>query len=189
MICRCFTNKFVVGALTLASLSLLSMPAWAQKIVWGNPAAVPVSAVPVGGIATIIEGVLLLVMGVYALFRKSGQYKMIAIMVLTAGILTTGIGAHLMIEAYAAAPGVFIISINSASGTANLKHGLNQVHNDFELPVTITKIDPEECVIVVDKAQKMDIAKENDWPTCQKGMQLEPGASCLIDIHCGDIPL
>ena len=45
MIYRLFTNKFVVGALTLASLLLLSMPASAQNVNWGNP-GVPV---PVGG--------------------------------------------------------------------------------------------------------------------------------------------
>ena len=186
MICRCFTNKFVVGALTLASLSLFSIPAAAQRVGWGSP-AVPVP-VPIGGIAIIIEGLLLLVMGIYALSRKSGKYRMIAIVALTAGILSTGIGAHLINKAYAVNNGFgFLVSIQTASGTANLQQGLNEVLNDFGSSVTITMIDPEDCVLVVAQGLKKGIAPINGLPECKVGMRLNPGASCLIGINCEDI--
>ena len=175
MIYRCFTNKFVVGALTLASLLLLSMPASAQNVRWGN--LVPV---PVGGAATIIAGVLLLGMGIYALSRKKGRYRMIAITALTAGTLATGIGGYLMNDAYAQ----FLVSIQTSSGTADLMNGLNQVRNDFNAPVTITKIDPEECnILVVEEGDQKKVI-DNGWPDCQVGMQLNPGMSCYINLDC-----
>lgn len=186
MVCRCFTNKFVVGALVLASLSLFSIPVSAQQVGWGNPAN-PAVPVPFGGIATIIEGVLLLVMGVYALYRKRGHFRIIAIVALTAGILVTGIGVHLMNEARALENGVVnLISIQTPFGTAGLNNGINEVRNDYTSTVTITKIDPEECALVVDQPLEKGIGTKNDLPICQVGMRLEPGASCLIVIFCGD---
>lgn len=178
-------NKTSLGVV-LGSLAVASGSASAASISWNAPGITGAVGVPVGGVMTLLLGMLLAGVGYWFISRRGKYFQQMAIAAISASVVLFASGGKLISDANAVAlyP---ITSLTTASGSISYcETGVHEIINNYSSTLTITAVDSivdaVACGFGSDTASGDNAANVPPSPECVAGTQLGVGTSCFIEV-------